>query len=130
VRQEGVACDIIAEAVMFHCSTRFYIVFLAKISNREQPDRINNKNERTPMSQYFNPDLGSDIASPFARDENDRLIRRSYWLDMSDRSVVMVLVQGIGANLSNDQKRAHLADIRRDHLADLVCPQEILPPER
>ena len=80
------------------------------------------------MSQYFNPDLGSDIASPFVRDANDHLIRRSYWLDMSDKSVVMVLVQGIGANLSNDQKRAHLADIRRDHLVDEVCPQEILPP--
>jgi len=43
---------------------------------------------------------------------------------------VMALVQGIGENLSNDQKRAHLADIRRDHLVDEVCPQEILPPER
>jgi|GEM_PF-771549 hypothetical protein len=115
---------------MFHCSTRFYIVFLAKLSNREQPDRMSDKKERTPMSQYFNPDLGSDIASPFARDEIDQLIRRSYWLDMSDRSVVMALVQGIGENLSNDQKRAHLADIRRDHLVDEVCPQEILPPER
>jgi hypothetical protein len=64
------------------------------------------------------------------RDENDQLIRRSYWLDMSDRSMVMALVQGIGANLTNDQKRAHLSDVRRDHLVDEVCPQEILPPER
>jgi hypothetical protein len=82
------------------------------------------------MSQYFYPDLGSDTASPFARDENDHLIRRSYWLDMSDKSVVMALIQGIGANLSNDEKRAHLADIRREHLDNEVCPQEILPPER
>ena len=82
------------------------------------------------MSQYFNPDLQRDIASPFVRDENDQLIRRSYWLDMSDRSMVMALVQGIGANLTNDQKRAHLSDVRRDHLVDEVCPQEILPPDR
>ena len=81
------------------------------------------------MSQYFNPDLGSDIASPFARDANDHLIRRSYWLDMSDKSVVMVLVQGIGANLSNDQKRAHLTDVGRENLVDQICAQEILPPE-
>ena len=38
-------------------------------------------------------------------------MRRGYWLDMGDRTVVMVMTQGIGANLTNDQKRAHLADI-------------------
>ncbi len=26
-------------------------------------------------------------------------------------------------------KRAHLADIRREHLIDQICFQEILPPE-
>ena len=82
------------------------------------------------MAQYYRPDLGSNTANPFVRDENEQLIRRSYWLDMSDRSVVMALVQGIGANLSNDEKRAHLVDLRREHLVDEVCPQEILPPMR
>jgi len=48
---------------------------------------------------------------------------------MSDRSIVMALTQGIGAHLSNDQKRSHLADIRREHLIDDICVQEILPPE-
>ena len=38
--------------------------------------------------------------------------------------------QGIGANLSHDEKRAHLADLKREHLIDQVCTQEILPPER
>lgn len=82
------------------------------------------------MPNFYNPDLGADPDSPFARDENQKLVRRSYWLDMSDRSVVMSLTIGVGAHLSNDQKRAHLADIRRQHLIDDVCPQEILPPER
>jgi len=36
---------------------------------------------------------------------------------------------GIGANLTNDEKRAHLSDLRREHLIDQVCVQEILPPE-
>ena len=82
------------------------------------------------MTVFYNPDLGGDHENPFARDGDDRLIRRAYWLDMSDRSVVMALTKGIGANLTNDQKRAHLVDIRRDHLKDNVCFQEILPRER
>jgi hypothetical protein len=49
---------------------------------------------------------------------------------MNDRTLVMVMTQGIGANLSNDEKRAHLADLNREHLIDQVCTQEILPPER
>jgi len=51
------------------------------------------------------------------------------WLDMNDRALVMVMVNGIGANLTNDEKRAHLIDLRREHLIDQVCIQEILPPE-
>ena len=65
-----------------------------------------------------------------ARDGEDKLIRRSYWLDMDDRTLVMVMVNGIGANLTNQEKRAHLIDLRREHLIDKVCIQEILPPER
>ena len=78
----------------------------------------------------FQPDLSIDLDSPFIRDGEDKLIRRSYWLDMDDRTLVMVMVKGIGANLTNDQKRAHLIDLRRKHLIDQVCTQEILPPER
>ena len=80
-------------------------------------------------NQFFTPDLGMDPDSPFARDETGKLVRRSFWLDMSDRSVVLAMTQGLGANLTNDQKRAHLADIGRDRLIDQVCPQEILPPK-
>jgi hypothetical protein len=49
---------------------------------------------------------------------------------MDDRTLVIVMVNGIGANLTNEEKRAHLIDLRREHLIDKVCVQEILPPER
>ena len=78
--------------------------------------------------QFFEPDLGSEPDSPFARDHEGRLVRRNYWLDMGDASVVRTLTAGIGARLT-DHKRAHLADLGRDHLVDQVCVQEILPPE-
>jgi hypothetical protein len=68
------------------------------------------------MARFYQPDLSHDIDSPFIRDGADRLVRRSYWLDMNDRTLVMVMVNGIGANLTNDEKRAHLADLRREHL--------------
>jgi hypothetical protein len=82
------------------------------------------------MTRFYQPDLSQDINSPFIRDAADKLVRRSYWLDMNDRTLIMVMVNGIGANLTNDEKRAHLADLRRQHLIDQVCVQEILPPEK
>ena len=82
------------------------------------------------MTRFYQPDLSQDIDSPFIRDGANKLIRRSYWLDMNDRTLVMLMVNGIGANLTNDEKRAHLKDIRREHLIDQVCVQEILPPEK
>jgi len=82
------------------------------------------------VTRFYQPDLSHDIDSPFIRDGNNKLVRRSYWLDMNDRTLVMVMVNGIGANLTNDEKRAHLADLRREHLIDQVCIQEILPPEK
>jgi hypothetical protein len=42
----------------------------------------------------------------------------------------MVMTQGIGGHLTNDEKMAHLNDLRREHLIDQVCIQEILPPEK
>ena len=82
------------------------------------------------MPRFYQPDLSQNIDSPFVRDGADKLVRRSYWLDMDDRTLVMVMVNGIGANLTNDEKRAHLADLRREHLIDQICVQEILPPEK
>jgi hypothetical protein len=82
------------------------------------------------MPQFHQPDLSENIDSPFVRDGADKLVRRSYWLDMNDRTLVMVMVNGVGANLTNEEKRAHLTDLRREHLIDQVCVQEILPPEK
>jgi hypothetical protein len=82
------------------------------------------------MARFYEPDLTTNPHSPFIRDGSDKLVRRSYWLDMDDRTIVMVMTQGIGASLTNDEKRAHLADLRRERLIDQVCVQEILPPER
>ena len=82
------------------------------------------------MPRYYEPDLTVDPNSPFVRDAANKLVRRGYWMDMNDRTLVMVMTQGIGANLSNDEKRAHLADLKREHLIDQICTQEILPPQR
>ena len=82
------------------------------------------------MPRFYEPDLSAEPDSPFARDAVGKLVRRSYWLDMTDRSLVLAMTQGIGANLTNDEKRAHLTDIRREHLIDQVCVQEVLPPKK
>ena len=82
------------------------------------------------MPRFYQPDLTTNVDSPFVRDADNKLIRRSYWLDMDDRTVVLLMTQGIGANLTNDEKRAHLIDIKREHLIEQACPQEILPPEK
>lgn len=81
------------------------------------------------MSAFHEPDLGRNPDDPFARDADRKLIRRAFWLDMSDRSLVLAMTRGVGAALSNEHKRAHLRDIGRMHLIDQVCVQEILPPD-
>jgi hypothetical protein len=74
------------------------------------------------MTRFYQPDLSTDLDSPFVRDVEDKLIRRSYWLDMDDRTLVMVMVNGIGANLTNEEKRAHLT-IASKH-GDLRTPSQ------
>ena len=41
------------------------------------------------MARFYEPDLGAEPDSPFARDALNKLVRRSYWLDMNDRTLVM-----------------------------------------
>jgi hypothetical protein len=36
------------------------------------------------------------------------------------------MVNGIGAHLTNDEKRAHLTNLKREHLIDQVCVQNLL----
>jgi hypothetical protein len=81
------------------------------------------------MRKFYQPDLTANFDNPFVRDGNDKLVRRSYWQDMNDHTLVMAMTRGIGANLTNDEKRAHLIDLRREHLIDQVCTQEILSPD-
>ena len=78
---------------------------------------------------YFKPDFSTHPDSPFARDNENKLVRRNFWLDLSDASLVMLFNNGIGMNLTNEEKKNHLIDIKRDNLIDKVCIQEILPPE-
>jgi len=82
------------------------------------------------MTRFYEPDFTVDPNSPFVRDASNRLVRRGYWMDMTDQALVMVMTKGIGAGLTNDEKRAHLIDLKRAHLMDQVCTQEILPPEK
>jgi hypothetical protein len=89
----------------------------------------NNQKEKILMSNFYNPNLEIDLDSPFTRDENNKLIRRSYWMDKSDKSLLMLMDRGIGSQLTNDEKRAHLSDIGRSHLIDELFEPEILPPE-
>jgi len=81
------------------------------------------------MTQFYSPDLGANPEDPFARDADGKLVRRAYWLGMSDPSVVLAMTQGVGAHIPNEQKRAHLEDIGRGHLIDDVCVQEVIPPQ-
>jgi len=82
------------------------------------------------MPEFYRPPLDGFEEDPFARDGDDKLIRRGYWLSLGDRSIVLLMTQGIGTRLTADQRRAHLADIRREHLIEQILAPEILPPER
>jgi hypothetical protein len=82
------------------------------------------------VTDFYRPPLDDIEDDPFVRDGDDKLIRRAYWLALGDRSLVRIMTQGIGTRLTADQKRAHLVDIRREHLIDEILAPEILPPER
>ena len=80
------------------------------------------------MPNFYQPDLATNRDDPFARDADGKLVRRSFWLDMGDRSVVLAMTQGVGTRLRGEEKRLHLIDIGREHLIEDVL-QEVLPPE-
>jgi|SRR5579884_1505118 hypothetical protein len=85
---------------------------------------------RAAMPKFYRPPLDGAEEDPFARDGNDKLIRRSYWLDLSDRSLILMMTQGLGARLTPEEKRAHLEDIGRERLIDRILAPEIIPPGR
>jgi hypothetical protein len=43
------------------------------------------------MRQFYQPDSGQDTDSPSARDGANKLVRRSYWLDMDDRTLINLI---------------------------------------
>jgi hypothetical protein len=45
---------------------------------------------RVFMPRDYEPDLTVDPNSPFVRDAANKLVRRGYWMDMNDRTLVMV----------------------------------------
>ena len=45
------------------------------------------------MTQFYQPPLDGREEDPFVRDGDDKLIRRSYWLDLSDRSIVLIMTR-------------------------------------
>ena len=77
---------------------------------------------------FYKPDYSNEINSQFARDNKNKLIRRSYWLDLPEQSLILLFTNGIGKNLTNEEKKNHLIDINRKHLIDKICIQEVLPP--
>jgi hypothetical protein len=79
------------------------------------------------LPNYFEPDLAANPDDPFARGEDGKLVRRGFWQDMGDRSLVLAMTQGVGASLRGEEKRLHLFDIGRENLIDDVI-QEVLPP--
>jgi hypothetical protein len=84
----------------------------------------NLQSRRLFLAVFHEPDLGADPDGPFARDAENKLVRRSCWLDLNDRSVVMVMTNGIGTHLTNEKKRTHLIDLQRDQLIDQAHYQE------
>jgi len=76
--------------------------------------------EETLMLEFYVPDLSANPDSPFVRDRSNKLVRRGYWSDMTDLSLVIALTQGVGANRTNREKRAHLIDLRREHLISQI----------
>ena len=76
--------------------------------------------------RFYQPDFTNDAASPFARDDKNKLVRRNYWLDLADNSIILLFNNGIGKNLTNEEKKNHLKDIKREYLIDKICIQEVI----
>ena len=76
--------------------------------------------------KFYKPNFAVEIDSPFARDKNNKLLRKNYWYDLQDISIVSLLKDGIGRHLTNEEKRNHLKDINKEFLIEKVCIQEVL----
>jgi len=45
--------------------------------------RVSQKERPNNMTRFYQPDLSENIDNPFIRDAADKLVRRSYWLDIA-----------------------------------------------
>ena len=60
------------------------------------------------MTGFYRPPLDGFEEDPFARDGEDKLIRRGYWLGLSDRSLVLLMTQGIGTRPHYNRRKPWL----------------------
>ena len=56
------------------------------------------------MTRLYELDLTVNPNSPFVRDASNKLVRRAYWMDMTDPTHLMVMTKGIGANLTKKKR--------------------------
>ena len=56
------------------------------------------------MTRLYELDLTVNPNSPFVRDASNKLVRRAYWMDMTDPTFLMVMTKGIGANLTKKKR--------------------------
>jgi len=45
------------------------------------------------MGKFYEPPLDGPAENPFMRDGEGKLIKRGYWLDMSDRTLVRIMAR-------------------------------------
>jgi len=57
------------------------------------------------MTRFYEPDLGAILTA------RPRVTLQTSWF-VEDSTLVMVMTKGLGANLTNDEKRAHLIETR------------------
>jgi hypothetical protein len=76
------------------------------------------------MSRFYEPDLTIDPNSPFVRDASNKLVRRGYWMDMTDQALVMVMTKGIGANINLDCRQFGWLFAPRRHEPHLPFPKK------
>ena len=60
------------------------------------------------MKNFYVPNYAMDPNSPFARDSENKLVRKNYWYDLQDNSIITLFQTGIGAVLTNEEKKNHL----------------------
>ncbi len=70
------------------------------------------------MNGFYEPDLTANPDSPFVRDASNKLVRRSYWMDMTEKTLVTVMTQGVRANLKGKSVVLSHSPLSRDQARD------------